>query len=102
MAELVAEQGAGALVRRLVEAAGSIKAPTESTEATLYDCAVVVFNLSAAASGCAALRRDLVGERGVLPALATLGGVRWELVILLGLSPFLRRISSLLRYLGDG
>ncbi len=75
MAELVAAQGAGALVRRLVEAAGSAEAPPELREATLYDCAVVVFNLAGAAASCAALQRDLVGE-GVLPALATLAGVR--------------------------
>lgn len=78
MAELVAAQGAGALVRRLVEAAGgSSGVPAESCEAALYDCAVVVFNLAgAAASPCAALQRDLVGEGGVLPALVTLAGVR--------------------------
>lgn len=75
MAELVAAQGAGALVRRLVEAAGSAEAPPELREATLYDCAVVVFNLAGAAASCAALQRDLVGEGGVLPALATLAGV---------------------------
>lgn len=76
MAELVAEQGAGALVRRLVEVAGSTGTHTESCEKILYDCAVVVYNLAGAASSCAALQRDLVGQGGVLPALATLAGVR--------------------------
>lgn len=76
MAELVAVQGAGALVRRLVEAADSAEAPPELREATLYDCAVVVFNLAGAAAACAALQRDLVGERGVLPALAIIAEVR--------------------------
>ncbi|CAM9447883.1 unnamed protein product, partial [Hapterophycus canaliculatus] len=75
MAEVVAAQGAGALVRRLVDAAGSAEAPTELRVTTFYDCAVVVFNLAGAATSCAALRRDLVGEEGVLPALATLAGV---------------------------
>lgn len=75
MAEMVAAQGAGALVRRLVEAAGSAEAPPDLREATLYDCAVVVFNLAGAAASCVALQKDLVGE-GVLPALATLAGVR--------------------------
>lgn len=71
MAELAAEQGAGTLVRRLVEAAGP-------SEATLYDCAVVVYNLAGAAADSAALRKDLmgVGEGGVLPALEKLAGVR--------------------------
>lgn len=76
MAELVAAQGAGGLVCRLVEAAGSAGAPAESREAALYDCAVVVFNLAGAALSCAALQKDLVGEGGVLSALATLAGVR--------------------------
>lgn len=78
MAELVAAQGAGALVRRLVEAAGgSSGVPAESCEAALYDCAVVVYNLAGAgASACPTLQRDLVGEGGVLPALVTLAGVR--------------------------
>lgn len=75
MAEVVAAQGAGALVRRLVEAAGSAEAPAELREATFYDCAVVVFNLAGAAASCATLRRDLAGEGGVFPALATLAGV---------------------------
>lgn len=72
---MVAAQGAGALVRRLVEAAGSAEAHTELREATFYDCAVVVFNLAGAAASCAALRRDLAGEGGVLPALAILARV---------------------------
>ncbi|CAM9289078.1 unnamed protein product, partial [Laminaria digitata] len=77
MVELVAAQGGGALVRRLVEVAGSAGAPpAELCEAALYDCAVVVFNLAGAAASCAALQRDLVGEGGVLPALATLAGIR--------------------------
>lgn len=71
--ELVAEQGAGTLVRRLVEAAA------RSAETTLYDCAVVVHNLAGSAVNSAALQRDLVGvgEGGVLPALEKLGTVRW-------------------------
>lgn len=76
MVGLIAAQGGGALVRRLVEVAGSAEVPAELCEATLYDCAVVVFNLAGAAASCAALQRDLVGEGGVLPALATLAGVR--------------------------
>lgn len=73
-AEFVALQGAGNLVRRLVEALGS-------NEAALYDCAVVVYNLAAAAAATVAesgaLQKDLVGEGGVFPALETLAGVRW-------------------------
>lgn len=71
MAELAAEQGAGRLVRRLVEAAGP-------SEASLYDCAVVVYNLAGASANSSALRRDLVGmgKGGVLPALEKLAGVK--------------------------
>ncbi|CAM9151716.1 unnamed protein product, partial [Ectocarpus sp. 13 AM-2016] len=76
IAQLVASQGAGALVRRLVEASGLAEAPADSREATLYDCAVVVFNLAGSAASCAELQRDLVGEGGVLPALATLAEVK--------------------------
>lgn len=76
IAQLVASQGAGALVRRLVEASGSAEAPADSREATLYDCAVVVFNLAGSAASCAELQRDLVGKGGVLPALATLAEVK--------------------------
>ena len=79
MVGLVAAQGGGALVRRLVEVAGSGEAPADLCEAALYDCAVVVFNLAGAAASCPAMQRDLVGEGGVLPALATLAGVRYRL-----------------------
>lgn len=75
MANLFAAQGAGNLLRRLVEAAGSC-------EATLYDCAVVVYNLAGAilnVTDCSALYEDLVGENGVLPALEALANVRWTI-----------------------
>lgn len=76
-AELLAAQGAGTLVHHLVEVAGSAGAKVPSTESILYDCAVVLFNLAGAALTCGALQQDLVGEGGVLPALALLAEVRW-------------------------
>ena len=80
MAELVAAQRAGSVVRQIVEAAGSPGNDVELQRATLYDCAVVIFNLAGAASECTVLQRDLVGEigeGGMLPALATIARVRW-------------------------
>ncbi|CAM9243379.1 unnamed protein product [Ascophyllum nodosum] len=77
--ELVAAQRAGSVVRQIVEAAGSPGNDVELQRATLYDCAVVIFNLAGAASECTVLQRDLVGEigeGGMLPALATIARVR--------------------------
>lgn len=94
MVELVAAQGGGALVRRLVEVAGSAGAPAELCESALYDCAVVVFNLAGAAASCAALQRDLVGEGGVFPALATLAGVRYIGIISIRMVPVHTRLIT--------
>ncbi|CAM9227651.1 unnamed protein product [Discosporangium mesarthrocarpum] len=64
---LMIEQGSGALVSKIVEAAS----PSDD-EAALYDCSVVVYNL---ARTSATMQRDLVGA-GVLSALYKLANVR--------------------------
>lgn len=69
-------QGAGYLVRRVVEATSSTEEGIKLHEATLYECAVVIFSLASAASAWPELQRDLVGDGGVLPALTMVAKVR--------------------------
>lgn len=76
IAEVLAAQGAGSLVRRVIEAAILTEESVEVYEATLYECAVVMFSLASAAPAWPELQRDLVGEGGVLPALTMVAKVR--------------------------